>query len=175
MKKKALLPVVAILFVFGLSACLKNNSSPKCTSYTLEQDRHVIDSFISNTGQNYISWQSGGFYAGVLNQGSGSKAGSDSIVSYKLIKRLLSGTQIDSLTIPVAGQPQSYTMNSFVNFPVEYYMLSTLNEGGAMRVIIPSSMAFGCAGGVNSQTGQVVVPPNSPLIYDYTLLDVKSQ
>lgn len=174
MKKLIIVPFVCLILVFIIAACKKDSGS-KCTNNTLEQDRHVIDSFITASGQTNLTWQTQGFYSALLDPGTGSAPKSDSIVSYKFVRKLLNGNVVDSMTVPSILQPQTYKMSDYANAPVEYFMLSNLKEGGRMRVIIPSLYGFGCGGAVNTQTGQQVVPPNAQLVYDFTLLDVKQQ
>ncbi len=176
MKKFLGLPLVFIMVAVIIAGCFKDKS-PSCVNNTIEQDRAVIDSFISSSSSGYISWQPTlGFYAGAVDPGTGNQPVAESVISFKYVRSLLNGTLIDSATFPQPSQPQAITLSMLANSPLEYYALSNLKEKGIMRFLTPSSGAygFGCTGAKNN-LGQTVIPANSQLIYDITLLEVKAQ
>lgn len=176
MKKFIGLPLVLVLVAIAFAGCFKDKS-PSCVNNTLERDRTAIDSFITKSGSGYITWQPTlGFYAGTVNPGEGNQASSESVISFKYVRSLLNGTLIDSATFPEPSRPQAITMSMLANSPLEYYAISNLKQGGVMRFITPSSgtYGFGCLGAKNN-LGVTVVPANSQLIYDISLLEVKVQ
>jgi FKBP-type peptidyl-prolyl cis-trans isomerase FkpA len=170
--KKLFIPLFLTVMIVILGSCMKEKSS-SCTNYTLAQDKHVIDSFLTASGSsaNYTYDSQEGVYYYISTPGTGNYPTGDSLVAFHYERRLLNGTLIDSATSNIA----SYSLNYYQN-PLISYSLVKLKEGGKIYVILPSSsyFAFGC-GGANNSAGQMVVPPYSELIYNFTLLDVKKQ
>jgi FKBP-type peptidyl-prolyl cis-trans isomerase FkpA len=50
-----------------------------------------------------------------------------------------------------------------------------MQMGGKYRVRIPAAQGYGAVEKRNEQTGQVIIPANSDLIFDVEMLEFKSQ
>ena len=171
MKKLFLFPLAAVLAIVFFVACNKNDT-PTCTPFTVEQDRHVIDSFINANEFNSISYNStNGVYSGILLPGSGSAPVGDSLVTFDVVTRLLNGVVIDSTRNPNATSAITIKLSDLnnANYAAVYEALSALKEGGLYRYIALSRTQAGCLG---TNIGGKVVPPNAQIIYDYRLVDV---
>ena len=72
------------------------------------------------------------------------------------------GTKLDSSVD--RGEPSEFVLGQIIEGWNEG--LSTMQEGGTRRLIIPSELAYGEAGRPN-------IPPNSTLIFDVELLEVR--
>jgi len=53
--------------------------------------------------------------------------------------------------------------------------ITKMKKGGRYRLTIPAAKAYGAEEKRNPQTGQVVIPANSDLIFDVDLIDFKSR
>ena len=53
--------------------------------------------------------------------------------------------------------------------------LQAMQAGGKYRVRIPAAQAYGAEEKRNQQTGEVVIPANSDLVFDVDMLEFKSQ
>lgn len=171
MKRAILIPVLAFFSVVFFVSCMK--TVDPCTSNTLAQDRHIIDSFLNVTPSlGSVSFNSThNVYLGIDNPGSGSAPVADSQIVFKVEQRLLNGNLIDSGTVRTTQQGFPYKLNDFDPQSLDYLIFSQLRKGGSMKVIIPSSLnGLGC----NSGTGRYGnIPGNSQLINTITLVDVK--
>lgn len=170
MKKIILFPLAILLVTVFFAACIK--SDPPCNGYTLERDRQIIDSTIDKNNWNVLSWDATKkTYAGILSYGTGNMAKDDSLVTLDIVRRYISGsaiTNIDSARYPTANQPMGLPLKDLNNDRDKsvYDILLQLREGGLYRIIIPSSLAYGCR-------GYASIPANAQLITDVRLVDVK--
>ncbi len=149
--------VSACLFLLtGGNACIKDTG---CRNKTVESERDAIQAFAtanSITG----SFHSTGLYYQVINPGSGFTPAVTSKVFVTYTGKLLDGTQFDTGTTPSEG----WVLGSLI--PGWQIGLPLIQKGGSIKLIIPSSMAYGCAGKVN-------IPSNAILYFDITLNDVQ--
>lgn len=97
--------------------------------------------------------------------GTGAVAAQGSTVFVDYTGMLLDGTVFD--TSKVAGrEPLSFVVGSGMVVPGFDQGVAGMKVGGSRHVLIPSAMAYGAR-------GQGPIPPNSPLIFDITLVSVK--
>lgn len=165
-----LLLLLSITIVVS-SSCFKE-TGPSCTSNTLTKDKTVIDSFLQakSLTLSYTFDSQTGLYYYVSNPGNGSAPGLDSLVAFKYNVKLLDNTKVDEVNVSTANNSIRVLQQS--NSLIAYALLK-LKENGVISIIVPSSLAYGCTGGRSAVTGQLVIPPNAQLIYEFTLLDVK--
>jgi FKBP-type peptidyl-prolyl cis-trans isomerase len=114
---------------------------------------------------NVVTTASGLEYE-VLAQGNGASPGPQDVVKIEYDGKLLDGTVFDSTAqhggpaaMPVAGSIPGFS---------EALML--MRKGGRYRLWIPPQLAYGEQG-----AGDGVIPPNSVLQFDVTLLDIAQQ
>ncbi|ANH79793.1 hypothetical protein A8C56_01330 [Niabella ginsenosidivorans] len=164
--KKALIIIIIATTLLG---CLKNDDTPPCTNgLSLQQDRQIIDSFLSASHQttSFTFDDQAALYYDIEDPGTGTnRPTTDSLVSFHYTGKLLNGTIIDSATVQ---PPPTMPLRNFGNLVYVPYALAKLTKGGKIRLIIPSSSAFGC----RQMTGVNIVPPNSQLFYEYELTDM---
>ena len=53
--------------------------------------------------------------------------------------------------------------------------ITRMQKGGRYRLTIPADKAYGAEDKRNPQTGEVVIPANSDLVFDVDLIDFKSR
>ena len=102
---------------------------------------------------------SSGLYYQIVDAGTGPAPTNTSKVSVTYTGKLLNGTQFDQKVSPVTF---------FVNEVIEGWKIGIplINEGGKIKLIIPSALAYSC-----NSAG--VIPPNAVLFFDISLLDVE--
>lgn len=138
------------------SGCIKDTTA--CNPKSPASEQNAMLSFINANNINAVSHSSGLFYE-VLVPGSGNTAVNNSIVTVNYIGRLLDGTVFDQSTSPVAFQLSGLIEGWKIGIPL-------IQEGGKIRLIVPSSMAYGCQ-------GNGPIPPDSILDFEIDLIDVQ--
>ena len=111
---------------------------------------------------NIVTTTSGLQYQ-VLKQGTGASPKNNSTVKVNYEGRLLDGTVFDSST--ARQQPAEFKLNQVISGWVEG--LQTMKVGGKSRFFIPAKLAYGDIGAGDA------IEPNSTLIFDVELLEVK--
>jgi FKBP-type peptidyl-prolyl cis-trans isomerase FkpA len=147
---------VAVLI---FAACKKQHNGG-CVPATPSSESASIASFCLANGINATT-DSNGIYYQIIDQGSGSKANMNSVITVTYSTSLLDGQMIDTTHFIT---PVTLPLNQFIEgwrIAIPY-----IQEGGHIKMVIPSSLAYGCTGIQN------LVPSNAPLYYDVFLLDV---
>lgn len=98
----------------------------------------------------------------VVGNGPSPRAGQTAVVHYT--GTLTDGTQFDSSRDK--GQPYSFAFRQTPMIKGWDEGLSTMKVGGRRRLVIPPALGYGPA-------GRPGIPPNSTLVFDLELLDVK--
>lgn len=153
----AFLGCVTIIIGVG---CLKNSVSTPCTPKTVASEEPTIVAYSSSTGINATRDSSGVYYK-IDSLGSGPAPAINSKVFITYTGRLLNGTVFE--TQPTAAQT-GYQLGSLIRGLQIGLLL--IKKGGGIKLIIPSSLAFGCV-------GYGGVPPNAIVQFDVQLIDVQ--
>ncbi|MBI3137654.1 MAG: FKBP-type peptidyl-prolyl cis-trans isomerase [Sphingobacteriales bacterium] len=154
---KQFIVILSVFFVLisGM-ACLKDNS---CKAKTVESEKATMLSYAASNGITATEHSSGIMYQ-VVTAGSGPAPTLSSTVSVRYTGKLLDGTVFDSQT----GNPISFPLNQVI--PGWQIGLPLIQEGGLIKLIIPSSLCYGC-------TGVGAIPGNSVLYFEIQLVDVQ--
>jgi FKBP-type peptidyl-prolyl cis-trans isomerase FkpA len=157
MKKLLLLVLCGGLLVLG-NSCL-NNSKP-CTPRTVASEQATIEAYATANGYT-MTQHSSGLYYQVTSPGTGAPPSATSKVFVTYTGKLLNGTVFDQ-------QSNSAATGWILNQLVTGWQigLPLIGKGGSIRLIVPSSLAYGCA-----DNGPI--PGNSVLFFDITLVDVQ--
>jgi hypothetical protein len=102
----------------------------------------------------YLTDPSGILYETILS-GSGGYPQITSNITVNYVGKLMNGTTFDSgtnITLPLAALIQGWQIG-----------VPLIQIGGRIKLIIPSSLAYGC-------DGAGAIPPNAPLYFDITLV-----
>jgi len=113
------------------------------------------------TAKGYaVTKHSTGMYYQILNAGAGPTPTLSSKVYVTYTGKRLDDTIFDQSTVPV-----SFGLSQLI----EGWQigLQLIKKGGSLRLIVPSSMAYGCTGSGS------IIPANSILYFDITLVDVQ--
>ena len=115
-----------------------------------------------NAKQEGVKTTASGLQYLVVKEGTGAQPGANDVVTVHYTGKLIDGTVFDSSV--ERGEPATFAVGQVIPGWVEGLQL--MREGGAMRLFIPSNLAYGPHG-----TGPI--QPNSTLIFDVQLLEVK--
>jgi FKBP-type peptidyl-prolyl cis-trans isomerase len=142
--------------IAGLSSsCLKDNS---CTPKSVDSERAAILAYAS-ANTIVATPHSSGFYYEIINAGSGPSPTVNSTVSARYVGKLLDGTIFDSQTV----NPVSFVLGNTI--PGWQLGLPLIQKGGTIKLLIPSSLAYGC-------TGRGTIPADAILYFEVNLVDV---
>jgi FKBP-type peptidyl-prolyl cis-trans isomerase len=145
------------LLAVGLSACLEDTSGPDCVplNNTIVETRG--DTVVTSSGLKYI--ETG---AGTSTQ----EADWCSAVKVQYRGTLLDGTEFD------AG-PYDFTPGyGQVVVGMELGVIGMTVDSNR-RLILPPSLGYGSRDAVNPQTGEVVIPANSTIVFDLELVSTQ--
>ncbi len=157
MKTFFLIFIAVLIF----ASCKKQHDGG-CAPVTPTSEAASIASYCTANNINY-SIDSNGIYYQIIDPGSGSKANINSAITATYSTSLLSGQVIDTTHFIT---PVTLPLNQFI----EGWRIAIpfIQKGGHIKMVIPSSLAYGCTGVQN------VVPSNAPLYYDVLLIDVSN-
>ena len=142
-------------------ACKKQHDG-SCIPATPASESASMAAFCTANGINYTI-DSNGIYYQVIDPGSGSKPNMNSVITVTYSTSLLNGQVIDTTHFTT---PATLALNQFIEgwrIAIPY-----IQSGGHIKMVIPSSLAYGCTGVQN------LVPSNAPLYYDVLLLNVSN-
>ena len=150
---------LSILILSGIISCSKSSDSG-CTLATPQSEQSQITAFASTSGMSATAHSSGIYYE-IINAGSGATPSSSSRVFVKYTGKLTNGTVFDSQTD--ATKTGWILGNLIVGWQIG---LPLIKKGGIIRMILPSSLAYGC-------NGSGTIPSNSILYFEIELVDVQ--
>jgi FKBP-type peptidyl-prolyl cis-trans isomerase FkpA len=133
-------------------------------------DDQLIQEYLAQNNIKAEKTVSGLYYV-LHKQGSGDSVQPGEKVVVNYTGKLLSGTVFDSNTDPAKGhvQPLEFTAGAGNVIPGWDEGVLLLQKGSIATFYIPSSLAYGAKG------AGTVVPPNSVLIFDIKVLDIKER
>lgn len=153
MKKVFVLAAVPCLFF----ACVK--TSDPCTNVTPASEEPQILAYCGANGISYSKDPSGIYYQ-IIDPGTSPHPTITSVVSTTYSGKLLNGSVVDSSSTAL-----SFPLNQLV---VGWQIgLQLIGKGGHIKMVVPSSLCYGCNG------APPTVPGNSILYFDITLVDIK--
>ena len=102
-----------------------------------------------------------------LKAGTGPSPSLQDVVQINYVAKLTDGTEFDK------GQLVPMKLDEVI--PGFGQGITRMQKGGKYRLTIPADKAYGPEDKRNPQTGKVVIPANSDLVFDVDLLDFKSR
>jgi FKBP-type peptidyl-prolyl cis-trans isomerase FklB len=121
------------------------------------------DFLAANKGKDGVKTLPDGLQYKVLTEGKGAQPKPDSKVTVNYSGKLIDGTEFDSSY--KRGEPTTFGVNEVIKGWGEAIPLMKI--GSKWQIFIPSELAYGEKG------VQGAIPPNSVLIFEVELLDVK--
>lgn len=155
MKKIVLVSFLASL-LFANESCIKDEV---CKNKSIDSERGSINAYAAANGITAIEHSSGVFYQ-VINPGSGATPTGSSTVTVKYTGKLLNGQIFDQQTTT----PVSFRLDEVIQGWQKG--LPLIQKTGVIKLIVPSSLGYGCA-------GFGTVPGNSVLYFEIELIDVQ--
>ena len=120
---------------------------------------YVIQEYLQINGLTGFSKTTTGAYYKISTPGAGSPITVDSTITVKYTGKFLNGKVFDQSATDV-----SFLLNQTIKGWQQ--LVPLLKQGGSMRFVVPSSLAYGTAGDPR-------IPAFSPLDFDITVTDVK--
>lgn len=166
--KKILLGTVLLSALF--TSCLK---SDKCTFPTVETtapatEKDALRTYLTSNSIPFTE-DSHGFFYQIITPGSGAIiANLCSTVSVTYVGRLQNGSIFDQ---SAAGTVASFQLGSVIYGWIKG--LPLIAKGGRLLLYIPPSLGYGTVPVNNPSTGAVIIPANSNLFFDITLVDIQ--
>ncbi len=139
-----------------------HQSTPPDPQEQARVDAELIKKFVTDNKLNAKSTESGIYYV-VDKEGKGANPTLESNVKVHYSGTLLDGTKFDSSYD--RGEPTEFPLRGVIRGWQEGIPL--FKPGGKGKIIIPSGLAYG-----PQQVGPSI-PPNSVLVFDIELLEVK--
>jgi len=142
-------------------ACIKSNNSGTCTDVTPESEAKTISDFCVANGMNAQKDENGIFYQ-VIDPGTTPTPDINDTISVLYTTKLLDGTVLDE------AQTTPFTGVLGLNFIDGWKLgISKIAKGGQMKMVVPSSLCYGCYGYPGS------IAPNTILYFEVKLVDVR--
>ncbi len=166
--KSKLITVIRFLSAFTLcalllaanSGCMKKDCSPKPVA--AEADAMVA--YANSIGMTPVAHSSGIYYE-ILEAGTGTTPTASDYIAITYVGKLLNGDIFDQMSTPnnTAGN-QHWPLSGLI----EGWKIGIplIKEGGKIRLLIPSALAYGC-------DGRGSIPGNAPLFFEVSLVDVR--
>jgi FKBP-type peptidyl-prolyl cis-trans isomerase FkpA len=147
------------------SACLKKETGCPSPSNIIAplSEQQSIAAYLSANNINATKHSSGLYYQ-IWNQGSGDHPNNCSSIVIQYTGHLSNGNQFD----------HSNNLASTLGSLIEGWQigLPLIQKGGKIKLYIPPSLAYGSSE-IKDMNGIVVIPANSMLIFDISLLDIQ--
>jgi FKBP-type peptidyl-prolyl cis-trans isomerase FkpA len=158
--KKAIIIIAGIGILIYFISCSKvsNGGYSTCTGTAAVTDSTALLAFAKFNGITPVADTSSWLYYQIINKGSGASPTGTSKITISYVGTFLSGQYFDS-----TRSPETFELDSLITG--WQYGLPKIQAGGRIKLLVPSALAFGCA-------GTSAIPPNSPLYFDITLISV---
>jgi len=157
--KTFFLVLLSGVVLFSQTSCLKSSSSQSCTPASVSSEEPAMIAYASAEGINTTRHSSGLYYE-IISPGNGAAPSANSKVFVTYTGKLLDGRTFDQQT---DAAKTGWTLGSLI--PGWQIGLPLIQKGGEIKLIVPSSLAYGCGSGP--------LPPNSVLYFDIQLVDVQ--
>ena len=144
-----------LLAPFLFAGCGKTDT--ECVPATVASEKAAMVAYCTANNITYTEHASGILYE-VMAPGLSTQPTLANTVSVVYTGKLLNGTQFDASANPVRLALSGVIKGWQIGIPL-------IKKGGRIKLVIPSSLAYGC-------TGQGSIAPNSPLYFEVSLADV---
>ncbi len=153
--RKIIFALFVYFALFTGASCIKDTG---CQDKTIQSEQAAIAAYAAANGITGTTHSSGVYYQ-IMNPGSGPTPTVNSQVSVKYTGKRIDGTIFDSQTTT----PVTFTVGGTI--PGFQIGLQLIQKGGVIKMIIPSSLAYGCS-------GQGTIAGNTILFFEVELVDV---
>lgn len=155
--KKLYIFTFAFVSLIINSGCLKDKT---CRPRSASSEAAEIQAYATANGIN-AQVDNSGLYYEILDIGTGAKASVNSRIAITYVGKLMNGQIFDEQQSPNTDLwPLSGLIKGWI------IGIPLINEGGHIKLIVPSSLAYGCE-------QYYSIPGNSILFFDIHLVDVQ--
>jgi FKBP-type peptidyl-prolyl cis-trans isomerase len=126
-----------------------------CEKPQAEQDKEAIEKYISDNNLNAVQYENSGMYYVIKKAGGSSHPNTYSEITVNYDGYLLDGTKFDS-----GKKVKLYLGQTIYGWKLG---IPLIGEGGTIKLIIPSALAYGSRSTDN-------IPANSVLVFDVDLV-----
>ncbi|MDX2048465.1 MAG: FKBP-type peptidyl-prolyl cis-trans isomerase [Chitinophagaceae bacterium] len=171
MRKIVLLSATVLLF----SGCIKTNTGNNSCPY---QDDNIIvpageiqalEAYLSGQGITNTTKHSGSFYYKVQTQGIGNSAGLCNQIVIKYKGSLTNGNVFDQTPNTPGSDTRVFILGELI--PGWKKGIPLIQQGGKITLYLPPSLGYG-ASDIKDNSGNVVIPGNSILIFEVELVAI---
>lgn len=161
--------VLGLVVVASFTGCMKGDNSNNTTcnydpctyKKATASETQAVKDYLDANGISATQHCSGMFYA-IDDAGTGKPVTACGAIIATYSGKLTDGTVFDSGTFQ-DFMPLGNLVLGWVN------AIPLIKEGGKIRLYIPPSLGYGDKDVTDKQTGAVVIPANSIIIFDVTL------
>ena len=155
--QKSITILVFPLIVAINNGCVKDKS---CKPNPVANEVSQIQAYVAANSITATAHPSGLYYE-IVTMGTGAKANASSKISITYTGRFMNGQIFDEQLTP---NVKAWALNGLI----QGWMIGIplINEGGHIKLIVPSSLAYGCE-------QYYEIPGNSVLFFDIHLVDVQ--
>ncbi|HVY74491.1 MAG TPA: FKBP-type peptidyl-prolyl cis-trans isomerase [Puia sp.] len=159
--KRIVFALICLLTIAVFAACLKTTSGyTACSDVAVTTDSPVLIHFAADS-ITPLSKDTSGLYFQILDSGSGVSPVSSSGLVLTYTAELMDQTVFDQATNSNLQGLQLYQLIEGMQIG-----LKKIKKGGHIKLLIPSALAWGCAG------LPPAVPSNAPVYFNVQLIDV---
>ena len=153
---------LAILTLSLFSWAVFSGCNKECKPKSPASEASAMTNFATQNGMIDVQMHASGIMYEILDPGTDATANANSYIAITYTGRLLNGEVFDEQTTANTGSPWPLTSL------IEGWRIGIplIKEGGHIRLLIPSSLAYGCE-------GRGIIPGNAPLFFDVRLVDVQ--
>ncbi|MFT3933483.1 MAG: FKBP-type peptidyl-prolyl cis-trans isomerase [Chitinophagaceae bacterium] len=163
--------VILLAFSFIVSGCAKSSSSftcsyDPCALKAPASEVTQLETYLSGAGITTATKHCSGLYYQIKSAGSGTTPTTCSNVSVTYKGTLTNGNVFDQSTSAVAFPLATLIEGWKKGIPL-------ISKGGSITLYLPPTFGYGATDQKDPQTGNVIIPANSIIIFDIQLVDVQ--
>ena len=162
--KKIFFAVICVgvaFYFFGCSKVSNTQDIRTCNDQPASYDSAALLQFAKSDSIT-VTKDTSGMYYQIIDTGNGGTPTITSMLTVTYTATFLNGVIFDSATNSVLN---NYTLSQLIRG--WQLGLPKIRENGRIKLLLPSTLAYGCAGAGN------IVAPNTPVYFDITLLHVR--
>ena len=150
--------LVSGLFFLVFISCKKGEQQQICVEKTVAEEKPTMTKYATDNAMNVTTDATGLMYE-IVNAGTGATPAVSNSVTVKYTGKLLNGTVFDTNQQGVTFPLSSLIVGWQIGIP-------KIKAGGKMKMIVPSSLAYGCSKYIPQLAGQI-------LYFDVELVSVQ--
>jgi FKBP-type peptidyl-prolyl cis-trans isomerase FkpA len=163
--------VIGLLIMFASLACKKKtepcNSQVPQTVAPASEEQMITDYFLAKGITNAVELNNSGLYYSITTPGTSERSTQCSILRVKYIGKFTNDIIFDQTT---GDNVATFELGGLIEGWRR--ALPLVGEGGKLKIYVPPSMGYGSVDRVNPQTGVILIPKNSVLVFDVEVVSI---